>query len=59
MAKDIGKKLLNKSARTPSLTPNPPGANKAIAPIVAEMENEPARRGILDKAMKVVEFIKK
>jgi hypothetical protein len=59
IAKDMGKKLLNKSASTPSLTPSPPGANKVITPIVVETEKEPARIGILDTVIKVVELIRK
>ena len=55
----MGKKLLNKSASMPSLTPNPPGANKVITPTVVETENEPARIGILETVIKVVEFIRK
>jgi len=59
IAKDNGKKLLNKRDRIPSLTPNPAGANKAIIPKVVEIANEPVMIGILDGAIKVTEFIKK
>jgi len=59
IAKDNGKKLLNKSDRIPSLTPNPAGANKAIRPMVLAIANEPVMIGILDGVIKVTEFIKK